>query len=174
VLTVHVPAVTAETYQNVMGVEGMASVIENIRQFLTRRQVLGRGAPILAPTFTKCTDNLHEMEAWYDHWLRAVGAAVITGPSDCAAQIPDAAVADMSPPRRGVCRRLTNRLTIRSDGTIVACENDFLARHPLGHVSRDSIADVWQSRVPELRALHAANDFARLPLCHSCRDWHRP
>lgn len=174
VLTVHVPALTAETYLKMMDVDGMAAVMQNIRHFLLHRQSLGRATPILAPTFTKCADNVHEMEAWYDHWLRAVGAAVIGWPSNCAGQIADASVADMSPPRRVGCRRLANRLTIHSDGAIVACENDVMGRHPLGHVSQDLIAEAWQSRMPGMRAMHAAGDFTQLALCASCRDWHRP
>jgi radical SAM protein with 4Fe4S-binding SPASM domain len=103
-----------------------------------------------------------------------VGAAVIAWPSDCAGQIPDASVADMSPPRRVPCRRLTSRLTVLSDGSIVACENDVAGRHALGRLSQDTIAEAWRSRIPGLRAQQAAGELAQLPLCVSCRDWHRP
>ena len=174
VLTVHIPAATQETYEKTMGADGLPAVVQNLRHFLMHRQSLGQATPILVPTFTKCGVNFHEMEAWYDHWLRTVGCAVIAAPSDCAGQIPDVSLADMSPPRRVPCRRLANRLTILSDGSIVACENDVTGRHPLGHVSRSSIAEVWQSHIPTLRAAHAAGDFTQISLCGSCRDWHRP
>ena len=72
------------------------------------------------------------MEAWYDQWLRAVGSAVIVGPSDFAGQIPDHAVADMAPPLRRPCARLESRMTILSDGRIVTCEQDVLGRQTLG------------------------------------------
>ena len=99
VVTVHVPGLTDATYEQVMGTDGYSRVLENVRIFLSEVQGRRNGVPILVPTFTKCRQNLAEMEQWYDQWLRAVGAAVIRGPSDYAGQIQDVAVADMSPPQ---------------------------------------------------------------------------
>jgi len=163
ILSVHVPALTPPTYHKLMGIDALSAVMNNLRQFLLHRQSLSRLTPILVPTFTKCRDNLHEMECWYDHWLRAVGCAVIAAPSDYAAQIPDQSVADMSPPLRCACRRLSSRLCILSDLSIVPCEQDILGRQPLAHL-----------RDVSLRRAHAANNFTSHPLCPCCRDWHRP
>jgi len=96
---VHIPAVTQKTYQQMMDCDQLPRLIENMRKFLQFRAE--RATPILAPTFTKCRENLAEMEAWYDHWIRNLGCAVITGPSNCAGQIPHAAAADMS--RQNAC-----------------------------------------------------------------------
>ena len=65
-------------------------------------------------------------------------------------------------------------MTVLSDGTVVTCEQDVLARQPMGVVGRDAIADVWQSRFTQARASHARGEFAPLPLCAGCREWHRP
>ena len=100
VVSVQIPAVTAQTYLAVMGVDGLNQVIENIKLFVQRRAALGRGTPLLVPVFTKCRQNIAEMETWYDKWLAAVGSAVIHGASDYAGQIPDCSVADMTPPAR--------------------------------------------------------------------------
>ena len=54
-------------------------------------------------------DNLAEMEIWYDQWLKALGSAVIIGPSDFAGQITSVGLADMQPPKRSACRRLESR-----------------------------------------------------------------
>jgi radical SAM protein with 4Fe4S-binding SPASM domain len=174
VVSVHVPAITPETYARMMGVDTYAAVLENVRAFITERARRGRGVPILAPTFPKCRDNLAEMEAWYDQWLRAVGAAVITGPSDYAGQIPDAAVADMSPPRRRPCSRLWSRAVIRSNGGVVACEQDFAGRNVLGNVNETTLAEIWQNRMAALRADHRAGRYAGHALCGACREWDRP
>ena len=70
------------------------------------------------------------MESWYDQWLRALGSAVIVGPSDFAGQIPaDRASPTCSRPSAAPVARLESRLTILSDGAIVACEQDVLGRH---------------------------------------------
>ncbi len=174
VVAIHIPAVAPQTYANVMGADGLARVIANIKTFITHRQTLAQGVPLLAPIFTKMTANLAEMETWYDQWLRALGSAVIRGPSDFAGQIPNLSVADMSPTIRKPCARLSSRLTILCDGTIVACEQDVLGKSPLGSVGSDSIADVWQKRIASLRRDHQNGNFTSHPLCGGCKEWHRP
>ncbi|HEY0008751.1 MAG TPA: radical SAM protein, partial [Tepidisphaeraceae bacterium] len=108
VVSINLPATAPTTYERVMGVDAMARVVENIKRLLTARQALGRRVPLIVPRFTKLEMNFEEMELWHDTWLRALHAATILGPSDFAAQIPDFAVADMSPPKRGPCRRIDN------------------------------------------------------------------
>jgi spiro-SPASM protein len=170
VLTVHLPAVCAGTYQRVMGIDGYAQVLENLKRLLSARRAL----PLIVPTFTKCRENLEEMEAWYDHWLRVLGTAVITGPSDYAGQIADVAVADMSPPRRRPCARLQSRMTLHSDGVIPSCEQDILARQPMGHVQRDGLSKTWQHGFATLRADHESDRLQLRPICTACKEWHRP
>src|SRR3954451_21017813 len=127
-----------------MGLDRVADAIENIKRIVTHRQKLGRGVPLLVPTFVKLATNLGEMEAWYDQWLRALGCAVISGPSDCAVKMPDMAVADMAPPLRRPCARLDTRITVLSVGRIVSCEQDVTGRQVLGRVGEDRLADVWR------------------------------
>ncbi len=174
VISVHLPAVTAKVYQDVMGVSGIEIVLENIRRLVARRQARGKGTPLIVPIFTKCEQNLAEMEQWYDQWLGALGSAVIAGPSDFCGQIPSSGVADMSPAMRRACARLSARMTVLSDGTAVACEQDVLARHAVGNLKFDSIAVVWNRGMQPLRQLHSAGQFAGNPLCAACREWHRP
>jgi hypothetical protein len=170
VLTVHLPAATAATYQRIMGIDGFAQVFENLKRLLGTQAAL----PLIVPTFTKCRENLEEMEAWYDHWLRVLGTAVITGPSDYAAQIPDHAVADMSPPRRRSCARLQTRMTLNSDGTIPSCEQDVLAKQTMGHALHDGVAKTWLNPLQILRDDHDSNQLQSRPLCTTCKEWHRP
>jgi len=172
VLSVHMPAATPATYAALMGIDGLSQVIENIKILLESRQKQGRGVPLVAPTFIKCQQNLAEMEPWYDQWLRALGSAVIAGPSDYAGQIPNLAVAEMAPPRRRACARLDHRLTILSDGAAVACEEDVRAAAPVGHIERDSLAHLWRKLSP-LRADHQGGQWDRHSLCANCKQWHR-
>lgn len=174
IVSVHVPALGPLTYQDVMGCDLLGTVVENMRQFVSIRQEVGRAMPMLVPTFVKCRANLQEMEDWYDRWLRAAVAAVLVGPSDYAGQIPDPAAADMSPPRRCPCRRLGSRLTVLSDGQVVSCEQDFLARQALGQIGARSLREIHQASLAGLRQDHRAGKWDAYPLCQSCREWHRP
>ncbi|HVT90341.1 MAG TPA: SPASM domain-containing protein [Tepidisphaeraceae bacterium] len=172
VVSIHLPAMTAETYAAVMGVDQFMQAINNIQYLQMRRQQRGLGVPILSPLFAKCKQNLAEMEAWYDQWLRALGAAVIVGPTDFAGLIPDSSLADMSPPQRKPCNRINSRMTILSDGNVVSCEQDVTARQVMGHVSSNALSDIWQSEFDKLRIAHKSGCHGAV--CSACREWHRP
>ena len=174
VVSVHLPAMSQQTYRDVMGVDALAAALENVRRFVARRHERGRGVPLLVPVFTKVRQNLVEMEAWYDQWLRALGCAVIAGPSDFAGLVPDCAVAEMSPPVRRPCARLNSRLMILSDGRAVSCEQDVLGRQIVGDVRTESLAVVWNHGMRATRRAHACGQFAANPVCAGCREWHRP
>ncbi len=50
---------------------------------------------------------------------------------------------------------MASRLTILCDGTIVACEQDFHGRSPLGTVETTTIAEVWQTKFAAMRDDHS-------------------
>jgi radical SAM protein with 4Fe4S-binding SPASM domain len=174
IVSLHVPALSPQTYQRVMGCDGYVKVMENVRQFVAGRQAGKSALPILVPVFTKCRENVGEMEAWYDQWIRAVGSAVIRSPSTCGGRIAEVAPADMTPPGRRPCQRLASRLAILSDGRIVSCEEDVLGEQTLGRVGEDSLSEVWRERFERLRADHAAGRVGARAVCAQCREWHRP
>ena len=171
VVAVHLPAATAETYQRAMGVNSLGLVLENLKKLCT--SALAAGIPVVTPVFTKLSLNLEEMEAFYDHFIRTLGAAVVRGPSNCAGQLPDVAAIDMTPPKRVPCRRLASRMTVWSDGTVPLCENDIHGSVALGHVARESIATIWGKAFHPVRQAHTTGSSLPL-LCQTCNDWDRP
>jgi hypothetical protein len=173
VVSVFLPAVSEATYLRIMGCDGLGEAMENLKALLSARASGGRSTPLVVPTFVKCQDNLAEMEAWYDHWLKTLGCAAIVGPSDFGGLIPDMAVADMSPPRRTSCRRLASGLTILCDGTIVPCEEDVVGRQAIGRALSRPISEHWKA-IQQLRADHACGRWDGHAACRSCRQWHRP
>jgi radical SAM protein with 4Fe4S-binding SPASM domain len=174
VISIHLPALSPQTYAKVMGCDGYPRVLENLRLLLAERQARRSGVPLIVPVFNKCKENFGEMEAWYDQWIRAVGSAVLRSPSDCGGQIPDVALADMTPSGRKPCARLESRLTILSDGCIVSCEEDVTANQVIGQIGKDSLQDVWQTRVASLREDHFRGEWSKHKTCAKCREWHRP
>lgn len=173
VVTAHLPAATAGVYREVMGVDGLSEAIGHVQSFVDHRRVAGRGAPLLAPTFVKCRKNMGEMEAWYDHWLTAVGAAVIASPPECPGAAAEVAVADMAPPRRSACRRLRSRMTVLSDGRFTSCEEDWRGSQSVGAMPDIDAGAAWRE-LTAMAADHRAGRWGDHPLCASCKGWHRP
>jgi MoaA/NifB/PqqE/SkfB family radical SAM enzyme len=174
IVSIFIPAASAQTYQVMMGVDGMRSVLDNLRRLIDRRQNRRSGTPLFVPTFIKSKINLAEMEPWYDHWLRVLGCAVISGPSDFSGRIPDISAARMEPPLRKPCARLAGRLTILSDGKIVSCEQDFLGEQAMGTIGQTSIRDAWNGLFAKMRNDHKSGNWKEMPVCGNCSDWHRP
>lgn len=71
-------------------------------------------------------------------------------------------------------------MLILADGRVVACDQDFAARHVLGDLARQDLRDVWSGRpapgsaYAALRQAHDRGDYSELPLCGRCVEWHRP
>lgn len=170
VVSVNLPAATAATYQKLMGINGYETVLHNIKQLVLRRQGLGRGTPIIVPTFTKCRSNFAEMEIFYDQWLRALGVAVITSSGNMPSEL---ALTDVAPPQRRPCNHLQKSLTILCDGQVVTCQHDIAGRQSLGQIGRQKIADIWNGKGVALRTDHENRNWQKHPVCASCKEWHR-
>ena len=173
ILSIQIPAVSAQTYVKLMRFDGLSRVLDHVRKLVEHKWARQSAGPIIVPVFTKCNDNLAEMDTWYDKWLAAMGSAVIAGTGDFAGQIPNQSPVDMTPPIRRGCSRLNTRMNVLSDGSIVACEQDFLGVSPLGKVGEKSINDIWENQIATLRQQHAIADYSAHPLCGKCKDWHR-
>ena len=130
---------------------------------------------MVLPHFTKTTDNIDELDDFFDGWVRRVGWAVIEGYSHHAGQLPDRAVIDMSPPLRAPCRRIRTRCTILADGRLTLCDQDFTGLSTVGSLHETSLSDLWHGDLLQAaRTHHEAGRYDDLPLCAACNEWHRP
>ncbi len=166
VIAIHIPAVGRATYAEVMGADRMNEMLGGVRAMLAGRG--GSQLPLVVPMFVKCRVNQHEMEAWYDQWLTAVGSAAIVGPSDFGGLIEDVGVVDMSPSVRRACVRLRERMTLLSDGRWAICERDAAG---VTRLAEGTLAEVWGKTRGTLEAQRAGLFSG---VCGDCREWFRP
>ncbi|HKQ49357.1 MAG TPA: SPASM domain-containing protein [Phycisphaerae bacterium] len=171
VIEVTLDAMTAETYQKVHGLDAFESATGRVESWLARRQSSGSVAPFIVPSFVKSEDNIHEMEAFYDHWQRRLGACLVTGHSHYAGQRQPRALSLMAPPKRTVCRRTLSRAMILADGRLTTCDQDFAARQTIGRLDESPLSELWHSA--KINAIRG-NCFDSAPLCSKCDEWHRP
>ncbi|HZZ44590.1 MAG TPA: radical SAM/SPASM domain-containing protein [Tepidisphaeraceae bacterium] len=173
VVSFHVPAMRKETYEKIMGVDAFLEVMENLKQLVSIRHELRRGVPIIVPTFVKCRDNLHEMEGWYDQWLKVISSAVIVAPTGCGNLVPaeSVGISRMAPPQRRACSRLWSRLMVLSDGSVTRCEQDIHQPTAIGKVGERPIKELWAD-MNRLRTEHRNQQWSGP--CANCQEWHRP
>lgn len=164
-------AVTAETYRLVHGSDRFDEVVARFDRWIDRRMSGTNVLPLLVPSFVKANETLHELETFFDTWMRKLGMILVTGYSHRAGQLDRRAVGTTAPPRRGVCRRTLSRLMVLADGRVTTCDQDFAGRQAVGSVRDSTLLELWQSNsIGSIRS----GDWSAMPLCPSCDEWHRP
>lgn len=151
-------------------------VLARINRLTERRESAGLATPILLPSFTKCKENVHELDEFHDGWLRRVGAVAIHGFSHYSGRLEDRSVMRMTPPRRIPCRRLWKRCVVLADGRVTLCDQDAFGTHIVGRLPGTPLGDIWKSAsLHDARERHTSLGQCGLPiLCRSCDEWHRP
>jgi MoaA/NifB/PqqE/SkfB family radical SAM enzyme len=177
-VTVRLNADSAATYQKVMGADLFKTVIENLQWLMNHRnrgERMARGAnmPWIVPRMVKTSETLKELESFFDKWTMVCGHAVLepatTGCGLMGAQSP----VPMEPPLRKACRQLGSRMSILSDGRVVLCDQDWLARAVVGDAREMSLVEIWR-KVRGAADIHREGRFAEVALCAGCTEWHRP
>ncbi|MEW6251783.1 MAG: SPASM domain-containing protein [Planctomycetota bacterium] len=175
VLEVFLDAHTPETYRQVHGADEFERVQANIARLEAVRRAQHRPRPIIACSITRCAATHADVEAFYDHWLRQSGAAVIRGYRQHAGCLPPDTLLPTCSAERRPCRRLASRLLLLADGRAVACDEDPAGGTCLGNWCTESLRTIWggRSRANLLQA-HADADLKALPTCRTCQEWNRP
>lgn len=175
VLNVLLDAATPETYRDLHQADHYDRVLANLDALLASHQARQQPQPLLACEMIKARATMDEIEPFYDKWIGKVGSAVIVGPSDYAGQFVDRAVMDMAPPTRFACERLFTRALVLADGRVTVCDQDYRGRHAVGSLADSSLAALWTGEtLTATRRSHQAGTYDAMPLCRSCREWHRP
>lgn len=161
-----------DAYRRLHGYDGFGAAMAGIDRLASTRG--GSGVPLIIPELVKVRDNVDQMEAFYDDWLRRTGWACIAGFNHGAGQRESLAVRSMAPPTRTPCRRLWDRTLVLADGSVIACDQDYQRRQPLGRLGDVTLPEVWTcDAFAALRESHLNATYSH-PLCPTCDDWHRP
>jgi len=180
VLEILLDAWTPETYFKLQSPNNpQAAILDQVLTKIDRIETMRRERssvfPLILPSFTKCRENVHELDAFYDGWMKRLGAACIAGHSHFARQFDDRSVIRMAPATRTSCRRINSRCMVLADGRVTMCDQDFQGRHIVGSLHESSLSAIWQSaHFSQLRANHVAEKFDAHELCAACDEWHRP
>lgn len=174
-LLIRIDAHSAEAYQQIHNANRFAEVVATIQSLEKKRRDESRALPLLVPLFTRCCANIHELDAFYDYWVQAVGSALIRSASDYCGQLPMDDILHPAPPTRAPCRQLPRRLTLLANGRVAQCDQDVAGTQPLGNWYEQSLTEIWDAQPrKELLQLHANHDWHQNPLCTNCREWIRP
>lgn len=191
VLNVLIDGWSDETYAAMMAPGDLApasrdGVLERIGRLERVRIERQSPAPVVVPEMVKARPTVHELAAFFDGWIRQLGAVSVTGYSHYGGQVEDLSVMSMAPPVRTACRRIRSRCLILADGRVTVCDQDFRGVQVLGRLGRltpdgrsqprVTLGELWTGpAMQRIREAHAAGRFDQaMPLCAGCEEWHRP
>lgn len=170
VISVDLHADRAATYQQMMGCDRFAEVLQSMDYALNRRRNLtpqtGLSAialPWFVPRIMRCVETIEDIDSFFDRWQHALGTCVIEGKPqykgrDESNDISDNELLPAVTPRKVVERELRSRMTIFSDGSVPIDELDLAGHEVAGNVHETSLDDIWrqlyQQRVERIDSLH--------------------
>lgn len=164
----------AKTYESVRVNSSFERVTENIKNFLRMRGNFDR--PHCVIRIIRMQDTEKEIETFRMYWSNRIGAGDIIQVSDCIdwAGSVDYRGVDKRQERRErlPCRMLWKNLTVYYDGQVSPCCYDAEGRLIVGNVLDQSLGEIWNSAsLRNLRNLHLAYQFEKIPICSECRNW---
>lgn len=174
-LEVQVDAASAATYQQIHLSDQFLAVLANIERIQQQRHARQSPQPLIVCSLTRCAANIHELEEFYDHWIRQTGWALIHGYNDFGGRLGADPLMRLSPPNREACRRLTRRMMLLADGTTPQCSQDLTGKTSFGNWTQMPLVQLWTGQtLADLRSDHASGAWNRHAACRGCGEWFRP
>jgi hypothetical protein len=188
IVAVNINADTAATYEKLCGPispeYSFKHLTDNLQWMINERNrrwqlpdaTTQAGVPWIVPQLVKTAENLKDMETFFDRWMHYTQQAVILPAQSGCGLMPELSPVRMAPPTRFACRQISRRITIHSDGKVAQCDQDWLAKAPMGDVSGTTVSlpQLWENKGKTLCEQHAAGKIDSLELCSQCHEWHRP
>jgi radical SAM protein with 4Fe4S-binding SPASM domain len=164
-------AFTPETYSKVRVGGNYQKTVNHILHLLELQKTMGVSKPEVFVQFVEMDVNKDEKDDFIKFW-NSNGANVKIRPKVSWAGMIDAPNLVLGNADRWPCYWAMQTMSITDSGKVVTCAVDLDARYVAGDVTKQSLKEIWNSSLKELRRLHNKKKFEELPPnCRDCRDW---
>ena len=164
-------AITAETYSKVRVGGNYDKTVKNVINLINLKNDMNSQKPAVFVQFVEMDINKHEKENFINFWNRQ-GAVVKIRPKVSWAGLVEASNLVLGNKDRWPCYWAMRTMSITDKGKVVTCAVDLDARFVAGDVKSQSLKEIWNGKLKELRHLHNSKRFDELPEnCGLCRDW---
>lgn len=167
-LIIGLDAITQFTYEKIRIGGDFNRVMKNIELLMDEA---GRRNSSLKVTIQMVLqeDNWHEEQEFIDYWQKkALGITVkLRHRVSWGGSVSHSTVLDVEEDRIP-CLWLLRQMSVLWNGMVPKCDSPNETYH--GDLNHQSISDVWNGELRELRASHSNLDFNMSP-CNHCKDW---
>lgn len=175
IIDISLDAINRETYEKVRVGSNYHRVWSNIHRLLYLREK-AKKKPRVMLSIVDQPESHDEVAAFVRYWEPLVDRVIVRGYLSNLGLTPDkkgTVSEQLAGVERWPCTQLWKRVTISPDGGIRFCVVDWMDKTVIGHLSKDTIADLWRSAEYErLRRAHLEGRYADAhPICGPCKDW---
>lgn len=168
---VGIDAFSAETYEKIRVGGDYHKTVNNVLNLIHRKRMINGSILKIFVQFVEMDINQHEKENFTQFWTKH-GAIVKIRPKVSWAGAIDAPNLVLDDEKRWPCHWAMQTMSITDSGKVVTCAVDLDARFVAGEVTKQTLKEVWNGKLKELRNLHISRQFDQLPEnCRFCKDW---
>ena len=166
-----IDAFQPETYAKIRIGGNFEATVENVRGLLRLKKDLNTAKPEVFVQFVEMEINSAEKERFIEYWAEQ-GATVKIRPKVSWAGSIEAPNLILDNKDRWPCYWAMQTMSITDTGKVVTCAVDLDAQYIAGDITQQTLKEVWNGELRQLRELHAMCRFDDLPPnCRNCRDW---
>lgn len=166
-----IDAFRPETYAQIRVGGNYEKTVNNVVNLIDLKKNLGAERPQVFVQFVEMDINRDEKEDFIKFWTEH-GATVKIRPKVSWAGHIEAPNLVLDNKDRWPCYWAMQTMSITDTGKVVTCAVDLDACFIAGDITKQTLKEVWNGKLRELRELHEAGRFEGLPeICRDCRDW---
>ena len=173
ILIVTIDGVSPRTYESVRVGGNLRTTTRNIERFLITRGDCK--PPYLVLRIIDMKETKAEIAEFQDFWRDRISETDIiqvSGYNDWTGTINAGNNHVKTREQRRPCRMLWKNLTVYHDGRVTPCCYDAEGELIIGNAGEESLRNIWEgTRLKQLRDLHLARQFKKIPICHRCNTW---
>ncbi len=173
ILIVTIDGVSPRTYESVRVGGNLKTVTRNIERFLLTRG--NRKPPYLVLRIIDMKETEAEIAQFQHFWHNKISETDIiqvSGYNDWTGIVNARKNHVKTRAQRRPCRMLWKNLTVFHDGSVTPCCYDAEGELMIGNAHKQSLRNIWEgARLKQLRELHLARQFQKVPICHRCNSW---
>jgi len=162
-----IQAYSKEVHEKIMKGLEHDKVLENIKDFIKKREEIEAEGPRVETVFWTMPENIHEKKQFKRYWSEIVDSVKIWRSSESFRNFKKMESTPFQ--RKKTCFVLWNRLTVYWNGDVPICCLDTDGEHIVGNLNTQSIQEIWNSeQFSYLRSLHEEKQFQKYSLCSKC------
>ena len=168
---VGIDAFKPETYAKIRVGGNYEKAVQNTLYLIKLKKFMNSEKPEVFVQFVEMDINQNEKGDFIRFWNEQ-GAVVKIRPKVSWAGLIDAPNLVLDDEGRWPCYWAMRAMSIADTGKVVTCAVDLDAKFIAGDINHQSLKEVWNGKLKELRQSHLLKQFHALPEnCRECKDW---